>query len=110
MRSFVSCARSIGRTAPGACAHARGAHSNARADHGAQSAHVLKHALFALFVLNACSGVDATHAAVESNEELADPSTLEGKMLVGYQGWFATPNDGSRVGWSHWAPGVTPNR
>jgi hypothetical protein len=31
-----------------------------------------------------------------------DPSTLDGKVLCGYQGWFNTPNDGTPFGFSHW--------
>ncbi len=39
-----------------------------------------------------------------------DATTLDGKVLFGYQGWFRTPADGSGVGWSHWARGVpSPN-
>lgn len=34
-----------------------------------------------------------------------DPSTLVGKHLVGYQGWFGTPNDGQNNGWDHWFRG-----
>jgi hypothetical protein len=33
-----------------------------------------------------------------------DPSTLDGKVLLGYQGWFACPQDGTS--WSHWSRGV----
>ena len=33
-------------------------------------------------------------------------SSLIGPVLFGYQGWFRTPDDGSRVGWSHWSRGV----
>lgn len=32
-----------------------------------------------------------------------DRKTLAGKVLVGYQGWFATPTDGADMGWFHWA-------
>ena len=31
-----------------------------------------------------------------------DCSTLTGKALCGYQGWFTTPGDGSRRGWRHY--------
>ncbi|KAJ7596528.1 hypothetical protein C8J56DRAFT_917665 [Mycena floridula] len=35
----------------------------------------------------------------------ANPSTIQDKFLVGYQGWFACPGDGEKVtehGWLHW--------
>ncbi len=39
-----------------------------------------------------------------------DPSTLTGKMLMGYQGWFACPGDGSPMNrWVHWFDAQTPN-
>ncbi len=32
-----------------------------------------------------------------------DPSTMNHKLLMGYQGWFACPSDGSRPNrWGHW--------
>lgn len=34
-----------------------------------------------------------------------DPSTLENKVLIGYQGWFTCPGDGSHR-WTHWSRGV----
>ncbi|HEV8130955.1 MAG TPA: glycoside hydrolase family 71/99-like protein [Acidobacteriota bacterium] len=40
-----------------------------------------------------------------------DPSTMNGKLLMGYQGWFGCPGDGSpQSGWFHWSRGAqTPN-
>ena len=36
-----------------------------------------------------------------------DPSTLEGKVLLGYQGWFRCPGGGAMgTNWSHWANGT----
>jgi hypothetical protein len=45
----------------------------------------------------------ATPAGAQST---VDATTLDGKVLFGYQGWFRTPGDGSNVGWSHWSRGV----
>lgn len=35
-----------------------------------------------------------------------DASTIDGKHLVGYQGWFGTPDDGQDNGWDHWFGGA----
>ena len=32
-----------------------------------------------------------------------DTSTLTGKIMCGYQGWFNCPTDGADLGWTHWA-------
>src|SRR6478736_4596840 len=31
-----------------------------------------------------------------------DATTLDGKVLCGYQGWFNTPCDGATFGFTHW--------
>jgi hypothetical protein len=35
-----------------------------------------------------------------------DATTLDGKVLCGYQGWFNTPCDGARFGFTHWGQGL----
>ena len=39
------------------------------------------------------------------SQSSVDCTTLNGKVLFGYQGWFRTPNDGSGTSWSHWSRG-----
>jgi hypothetical protein len=41
-------------------------------------------------------------AASEPNSYEVDPSTLDKKVMFGYQGWFACEGDGSDYGWNHW--------
>ena len=45
-------------------------------------------------------------AGVAEAQSTVDATTLDGKVLFGYQGWFRTPGDGSNVGWSHWSRGI----
>ncbi|MDB5356616.1 MAG: hypothetical protein JWN24_3069 [Phycisphaerales bacterium] len=35
-----------------------------------------------------------------------DATTLDGKVLCGYQGWFNTPGDGTEFGFGHWGNGL----
>ncbi len=35
-----------------------------------------------------------------------DATTLDGKVLCGYQGWFNTPCDGEKFGFGHWGRGL----
>ncbi len=58
-------------------------------------------ALFVMTMLAVASGAVA--------QEKVDATTLNGKVLFGYQGWFRAPGDGSTVGWSHWSRGAPPS-
>jgi len=47
----------------------------------------------------------------------ADPSSIIGKVVCGYQGWFSATGDRSPINrWTHWSPtnapqaGVAPNK
>jgi len=35
-----------------------------------------------------------------------DPNTLNGKVVCGYQGWFAAHGDGAQEGWVHYGDGI----
>ena len=35
-------------------------------------------------------------------EDRVSTDSMTGKVLCGYQGWFSTPEDGFRCGWSHY--------
>jgi len=38
-------------------------------------------------------------------QDVVDPTTLDSKVVCGYQGWFMAPGDGNpdSVGWRHWS-------
>ena len=61
----------------------------------------MKHSVYTLF---AVALLAVAHAAVAQGK--VDATTLDGKVLFGYQGWFRTPEDGSKASWSHWSRGV----
>lgn len=44
------------------------------------------------------------------SQDLVDATTLNNKIMAGYQGWFNAPGDGNDYGWIHWSrSGQTPN-
>ena len=48
-------------------------------------------------------GPIASRSAVASPASAVDPTTLDGKLMFGYQGWFGCPGDGSPLdSWEHW--------
>ncbi|MCC7070023.1 MAG: xylosidase/arabinosidase [Deltaproteobacteria bacterium] len=45
--------------------------------------------------------------------DVVDATSIDDRLLFGYQGWFSCEGDGSPLdqagdGWRHWSPGVTP--
>lgn len=51
--------------------------------------------------------VEATMKPYEgiNSDEQVNTSTVHGKVMCGYQGWFRAPGDGSGQGWVHWGRG-----
>lgn len=55
-------------------------------------------------VLTACALLGL--ALAPGAAQVVDPTTIAGKHIVGYQGWFRVPGDGSGANdWSHWFGG-----
>ena len=42
-------------------------------------------------------------AAFSAEPSVVDATSLRGKVLCGYQGWFRCPGDPARLGWRHWS-------
>ena len=76
--------------------------------------------LAATFALIALAATDLTAAPAQTREEVlaatmtpytgesihgVDTSTLTGKVMCGYQGWFNCEGDGANRGWVHWVKG-----
>lgn len=55
---------------------------------------------FLLVFATLLSGSGFTFGA---NTPAVDASTLTGKIMCGYQGWFNCEGDGAELGWTHWA-------
>lgn len=56
-----------------------------------------------VFLLLATLGSASSRASANRPEGRIDATTLHGKVLCGYQGWFRCPGDSSKRGWRHWS-------
>ncbi len=59
--------------------------------------------LLAAICLCTCQWVNAATTGSE-----VETTTLHGKIMCGYQGWFRCPGDAANMGWIHWSH--TPDR
>jgi hypothetical protein len=51
----------------------------------------------------ALSLVAAAATAHADPAQIVDASTLKGRVMCGYQGWFRCPGDAANEGWVHWS-------
>jgi hypothetical protein len=65
--------------------------------------HVLFLSFLAVASIHAETEVGPLVPYTGSSVKGVDTTTLKGKIMTGYQGWFNTPDDGAGLGWTHWA-------
>src|SRR5689334_11376999 len=59
--------------------------------------------VFATTVLSVALLCNIGGSEFPNKVESPDPNSLRGKLMMGYQGWFTCPGDGSSLDkWQHW--------
>ncbi|MBV9469897.1 MAG: hypothetical protein JO316_04285 [Abitibacteriaceae bacterium] len=50
-------------------------------------------------------GAERVSRCLAQNEQadVVDATTLKGRIMCGYQGWFRCPGDAAKIGWIHWS-------
>jgi hypothetical protein len=61
-----------------------------------------------MMILMAALLLVAALCASGTTAQTSDSSTMDGKIICGYQGWFCCPGDGNdpAIGWQHWSRSV----
>src|ERR1700758_4781290 len=57
----------------------------------------------ALITLGLVPGVPLGCTEVDQPAGPVDATSLRGKVMCGYQGWFRCPGDAANLGWAHWS-------
>lgn len=61
--------------------------------------------------LKASVSADIRRPFLQVIHTTADASTIDNKVMAGYQGWFRTPNDvAGSTSWAHWFNSTTPSQ
>lgn len=65
--------------------------------------HILAASLLLVAKFSAAEPFDPLKPYTGPSERGVDTSTLTGKVMTGYQGWFNCEGDGANLGWAHWS-------
>ena len=55
-----------------------------------------------VFVFSIISSINSQSSKTQNSTIEIKKTTIIGKVLAGYQGWFNTKNDGAQLDWKHY--------